>query len=76
MSGKSLFGHEWVGGGKSSLSFSGVRGHSNGQPSHTYRNRLGRTCFFSSANRNSYCPFSRDGRGVMQKYSTQPGLSR
>ncbi len=70
MSGRSLFGHEWVGGGKSSLSFIGIRGHSNGQLSHTYRNRLGRTCFFSSANRRSYCPFSGKGRGVHAEYST------
>jgi hypothetical protein len=42
------FGHEWVGGGGNSLSFTGVLGQSNGQESHTYRNRSGKTCLFSS----------------------------
>src|SRR5260370_33616199 len=42
------FGHAWVGGGGKSLSFTGVLGQSNGQESHTYRNRFGKTCLFSS----------------------------
>ena len=46
-SGRFSFGHEWVGGGGKSLSFTGVLGQSNGQESHTYRNRFGKTCFFS-----------------------------
>jgi hypothetical protein len=47
-SGRFSFGHEWVGGGGKSLSFTGVLGQSSGQESHTYRNRLGKTCLFSS----------------------------
>lgn len=47
-SGRFSFGHEWVGGGGNSHSFTGVLGQSNGQESHTYRNRFGKTCFFSS----------------------------
>src|ERR1700730_1502911 len=47
-SGRFSFGHEWVGGGGNSLSFTGVLGQSNGQESHTYRNRSGKTCLFSS----------------------------
>src|ERR1700686_5106 len=46
--GRFSFGHEWVGGGGKSLSFTGVLGQSNGQESHTYRNRFGKTCLFSS----------------------------
>ena len=47
-SGRFSFGHEWVGGGGKSLSFTGVLGQLNGQESHTYRNRFGKTCLFSS----------------------------
>ncbi len=47
-SGRFSSGHEWVGGGGKSLSFTGVLGQSNGQESHTYRNRFGKTCLFSS----------------------------
>src|ERR1700674_3965819 len=46
--GRFSFGHEWVGGGGKSLSFTGVLGQSNGQESHTYRNRFGKTCLCSS----------------------------
>jgi len=42
------FGHEWAGGGGKSLSFTGVLGQSKGQESQTYRNRFGKTSFFSS----------------------------
>src|SRR6266446_3247864 len=47
-SGRFSFGHEWAGGGGKSLSFTGVLGQSNAQESHTYRNRSGKTCLFSS----------------------------
>src|SRR6266481_5878893 len=47
-SGRLSFGHEWAGGGGKSLSFTGVLGQSNAQESHTYRNRSGKTCLFSS----------------------------
>src|SRR5882762_3968882 len=47
-SGRFSFGHEWVGEGGNSLSFTGVLGQSNRQESHTYRNRFGKTCLFSS----------------------------
>lgn len=47
-SGRFSFGQEWAGGGGNSLSFTGVLGQSNGQESHTYRNRSGKTCLFSS----------------------------
>ena len=47
-SGRFSFGQEWDGGGGKSLSFTGVLGQSNGQESHTYRNRFGKTCLFSS----------------------------
>jgi len=47
-SGRFSFGQEWDGGGGKSLSFIGVLGQSNEQESHTYRNRFGKTCFFSS----------------------------
>src|SRR6266446_1651293 len=47
-SGRSSLGHEWAGGAGKSLSFTGVLGQSNGQESQTYRNRSGKTSFFSS----------------------------
>src|SRR6266446_1706817 len=47
-SGRFSFGHKWDGGGGKSLSFTGVLGQSNGQESHAYRNRFGKTCLFSS----------------------------
>src|SRR5260370_41011755 len=47
-SGRYSFGHEWVGGRGKSLSFTGPLAQSNGQQSHTYRNRFAKTCLFSS----------------------------
>src|SRR5260370_26948767 len=57
------FGHAWVGGGGKSLSFIGVLGQSNGQESHTYRNRFGKTCLFSSGIGPTYAASERSNGG-------------